>query len=353
MKMYSNNTVNQDVPVEEYVGAALVGWIAQILFLFSTSATKASVLLFYRRMACESSRRMMYAIYGALAFLAAYFVGVLITYCFICQPLDAYWLSYSFTYHKDFKCIDGDVLSPFVGVLSVFSDIYAVVLPCIWLQRYHLDISRRQRIGLNILFSLGTIVAGCGVARTYYLWKINHTYDTSWTGFNLFLWGLLECDLAIIFACAPALRAFIRRYLVDTVKSSKGFSKQRRATPDWSGKRTSSALARDPEKGGPATESVIEQRGLTLASPTIGMARTWSTRSRSSETVPNITSPDEYEQYVLEQLGRYTLELRRNGTTRLSVISGGSEVDRGWDANDDPGLFTRTYSRDTDTTESK
>ena len=103
--------------------------------------------------------RSLYAIYAALAFTATYFVGILITYCLICQPLSAYWESYQFGYQKPFKCIDGNALTPIIGVLSIVSDIYAVVLPFFMLRHYQLDVPRRQRIGLNIIFSLGLVYA--------------------------------------------------------------------------------------------------------------------------------------------------------------------------------------------------
>ena len=144
------------MPVEEWPGAALTGFIAQILFLVSTCATKASVLLFYRRMAKDTySRTWLYATWGALAFTAAYFIGVLLAYCLMCTPIEAYWLSYDPSYDKPHTCLNGNVLSPLVGVLSVISDIYAVLLPCIWLHRYNLHVTRRQRIALDIVFALG------------------------------------------------------------------------------------------------------------------------------------------------------------------------------------------------------
>lgn len=200
-----------DVPVEWFSGAAMYGWIAQVFMLTSTCATKCSVLLFYRRMVKDTGQ-WVYAIWAALAFTAAYFLAILVAYSLICQPLNSYWLSYDFSYHKPYKCIDGNVFSLCVGILSVISDLYAVGLPYIILRHYNLDVPRRQRIGLNIIFALGLLVAGAGVARTYQLWKINHTYDTSWAGFDLFVWSLVECHLAIICACAPSLRAFLRRY---------------------------------------------------------------------------------------------------------------------------------------------
>ena len=147
-----------DVLPSHYEGAAFCGWIGQIMFLISTCATKASVLMFYRRMVAGSySRAWLFWIWASLAFLAGYFVSILLVYCFLCQPLSSYWESYNFDYDKPYTCINGDVLNPFIGVLSVFTDIYTVVLPCAMLSQVELDVPKRQKIGLNVIFALGLV----------------------------------------------------------------------------------------------------------------------------------------------------------------------------------------------------
>lgn len=113
------------------------------------------------------SRKWLYAIWAALACTAAFFLASLITFCLICRPLSAYWLSYDFSYDKEFTCINGNVLTPVSGVLGVISDVYAVLVPCLMLRHYNLDVPRRQKIVLNVIFALGFVVAGCGIARTY------------------------------------------------------------------------------------------------------------------------------------------------------------------------------------------
>ena len=189
--------------------------------LFASGATKASVLLFYRRLVTGTlARRWKLAIYFALAFHATYVLGITLGYVLICRPLEAYWKSYDYTYHEKYTCAPAESLNPVIGVLSVLSDIYAVALPFVILHYYQLDIPRRQKIGLNIIFTLGLLVAGAGVGRTYYLIKLGRIYDTSWTGFDLLVWTIVEMQLGIICACAPSLRAFFRRYLSDRIRRS-------------------------------------------------------------------------------------------------------------------------------------
>ncbi|KAF2720942.1 hypothetical protein K431DRAFT_247912 [Polychaeton citri CBS 116435] len=203
-----------DVSWDRFPGAALMGWMAQVLFNFSSCATKISVLLFYRRMVVDiPSRKWRYAIYTAIGFTAIYCMGILIALLTICRPIKAYWLAYDLNWHKPYKCVKAEALDYVIGILSVVSDLYSVALPCVILQYYHLNIPRRQKIALNTVFCMGTLVAGAGIARTYFLIRLGSTYDTSWTGFDLFTWSLIECQLAIICACAPSLRAFVKNYL--------------------------------------------------------------------------------------------------------------------------------------------
>lgn len=199
--------------------------------LVGSGATKASVLLFYRRLVVGTlARRWKLAIYFALAFHAVYLVGITLGYFLICRPLEAYWMSFDYNWNKDYTCAPAGGLNPVIGVLSVLSDVYAVGLPFVILHYYTLDVPRNQRIGLNIIFALGLLVAGAGIGRTYYLIKLGRTYDTSWTGFDLLVWTIIELQLGIICACAPSLRAFFRRYLSERLRRSFVSSRSKRAT---------------------------------------------------------------------------------------------------------------------------
>lgn len=153
-------------------------------------------------------------------------------------------------------------------------------------------------------------VAGCGIARTYYLWKVNHTYDTSWVGFDLFTWSLLECHLGIIFACAPSLRAFVRRYVADKFGSSfkssnKDSSQQSEKLSEHPSTTRSGGVSDDPELG--HSPAAVEQRVLTKPSRDHVDARSEisSMHSTSSDEVPRIRSADASHSYALQQMSRY------------------------------------------------
>ena len=151
MSYASRDIVADNIPLQ-------VAWILQVVMLVGSGATKASVLLFYRRLVVGTlARRWKLAIYFALAFHALYLLGTILGYTLICRPLEAYWMSFDPTWNKNYTCAPGAALNIVIGTLSIVSDIYAVALPFVILHYYSLDIPRSQKIGLNIIFGLGLL----------------------------------------------------------------------------------------------------------------------------------------------------------------------------------------------------
>jgi len=302
-----------DVNLELAWKASLIGWICELLWFVSICATKCSVLLFYRRLVYDTGD-WKYAIWTALALTAGYFVAMLLALLLACRPLEAYWLAYDLDYAKSYTCVNSNASGLVVGIGSVISDLYAVILPFVILRSYSLNVPRRQTIGLNLIFSLSLLVAGAGIARTYYLWQVGHQYDITWQGFDLLVCSIVECHLAIIFTCAPSLRVFFRQYLGDSLSRSFRSSRFSGAIDRAKGSKTSSAPT-DSQKL-PSQDkhtSALEERELT-ETPSVEprestvLGSDVSTRTRSSDTVPRIRTADEYEAYAMRQLSRHAFK---------------------------------------------
>jgi hypothetical protein len=267
--------------------------------LVASGATKASVLLFYRRLVVGTlARRWKLAIYFALAFHAIYLVSITLGYLLICRPLQAYWMSYDYNWNQDYTCAPANGLNPVIGVLSVLSDVYAVALPFVILHYYTLDVPRAQRIGLNIIFALGLLVAGAGIGRTYYLIKLGNTYDTSWTGFDLLIWTIIELQLGIICACAPSLRAFFRRYVSEALRKSFASSKNKSRSGTRDGTQNSTVGQRGCQPPGPDKElqvltrlSTDSERGGQAEAPARSMSPAYTYQSREVKGGYSRTEP--------------------------------------------------------------
>ncbi|QDS68636.1 hypothetical protein FKW77_001626 [Venturia effusa] len=84
-------------------------------------------------------------------------------------------------------------------------------------------IAARQRIGVIILLSLGFVVTIAGVTRTFFIWKsLIASYDETWYAYPLWIAAAVEVDLAVICACAPAVRPFLLLCVGPLVTSLSG-----------------------------------------------------------------------------------------------------------------------------------
>lgn len=129
------------------------------MFIHSSGATKTSVLLFFHRMVKDSyNRKWLYAVYVLLFITVGSWVSMFLAYCFMCQPLSAFWNVYNLIEtggSKNYTCVDGEALTIAIGVVTIASDFYAVAFPCTLFYHYDLGSNRRQKIALNVIFCLG------------------------------------------------------------------------------------------------------------------------------------------------------------------------------------------------------
>lgn len=214
---YGSGIHTWDVPFSSYVPLAMMGWCAEVTYLASTGFTKCSILLFYRRLTKGTyNMRWKYGILSAIAFTALYSLVFIFMLIFSCSPTKAYWETFDPFYQGKFHCIDSQYTNVLSGAMSVASDLYSVLLPCIMLRKF--DAPRRQKIALNIIFSLGLIAVAAGSVRTYYLEKVGHSTDLTWDGYDVLVWAQLETQLSLICASAPALRVFFRIYFTNPLR---------------------------------------------------------------------------------------------------------------------------------------
>lgn len=132
----------------------------ELLYLASTSTTKISILLFYRRLARGTiSTPFMYAVWAAIASVVVYFLYFFTALIFTCNPVETFWKQVDpawFAQHKGkFKC-HGEASNLIASaVVSVVHDFVACGLPAILL--WKLQISKNQKLALGGLFGLGLL----------------------------------------------------------------------------------------------------------------------------------------------------------------------------------------------------
>lgn len=134
-----------------------MAWFAQVLFLLTMLFTKCSVLLCYRRMAKATYNDFwLYTVWFFLFVTVGSSVGMLLAYCFMCQPLKYYWDWLSMAAGGETaSCIDGPSMTIAIGTLTIASDFWTAALPCAMFYRHDMRATLKQKILLNCLFCAG------------------------------------------------------------------------------------------------------------------------------------------------------------------------------------------------------
>jgi len=182
-----------DVPLGRLEFVRLAAWVVEFFFVLGNACTKISILLVYRKISSGSqSFWFIRFTWAAIAFTVVYSIGLGLELMLVCQPFTAYWKSYSPTYSRKFTCGNEHIPIIFSAAASVFSDIYASVLPMFLTRK--LNLTTKQRLSLYALFSAGLLTACIGVARMTYLVKVTtnykpgpHTHDVTWYGWPTFV----------------------------------------------------------------------------------------------------------------------------------------------------------------------
>jgi len=137
-----------------------IAWIVELFFLVSTSCTKVSVLLFYRTLLQRTNKKgVVRVIDGGIVFTIAFLVAFILTLFLSCHPWKAAWLAMDLRYTKPYKCIRRRVVDIAVGVISVLSDIYALVIPELLV--FSLNMERSKKIVLALVFGCGILYVSC------------------------------------------------------------------------------------------------------------------------------------------------------------------------------------------------
>jgi hypothetical protein len=141
-----------------WTNSAQIVMALEALFMISTSATKISILLFYRRLTDNSvSNGFLITVYAAITFVVLYFVTFFIVLFVSCRPLYAYWKQVDIVWNVEnegkYHCINEEADLLAAAIVSVIQDFLACGMPIILF--WKLKIPIRQKIALGAIFGVG------------------------------------------------------------------------------------------------------------------------------------------------------------------------------------------------------
>ncbi|CAG7989278.1 unnamed protein product [Penicillium nalgiovense] len=190
------------LPKDERQRIQFGSWMIQKFWAPSMACVKISIVVFIKRI-FSSIRAYTIVSNCLIGFIAAWALAALLTNIFQCTPVQYY-------YDKDLKghCMPGQVqFFQAMGSIALVEDIiiFCLPIPVFW----RLQVNRRQKIGLILVFSLGLLVCIFSLMRLIEFRKFQLT-DLAASSAKESIWTCLELDVAIICGCLPFLNPLVQ-----------------------------------------------------------------------------------------------------------------------------------------------
>ncbi|KAF1942315.1 hypothetical protein EJ02DRAFT_345760 [Clathrospora elynae] len=185
--------------------AAQMGMATQLLFTAIVTLMKVAILLTYLRIFPSKVNRWFCRI--MLFYTVSLNVSCFFVTLFQCSPANTYWEI--FKYSGRARCLNIKAIYYFHSAQNTLSDFIIFLWPAKDLLNVH--VSRRQRITLTCMFSLGIIVCIAGVVRIYYTHMYLISYDVFWEGGQTFIIMSVEGGVGVACGCLPGCKPLMNR----------------------------------------------------------------------------------------------------------------------------------------------
>ncbi|OTB07811.1 hypothetical protein M426DRAFT_317702 [Hypoxylon sp. CI-4A] len=194
-----------DIPQETYhIGERLYGLLAYLSFIFSVSFAKVSMLVLYLRLAPHTWFR--WTCYTCIAIIGCYSIVAALVESLACRPLEGI-----INESLDAVCYDSYPAYITLSSLNIGIDIIILLLPIPLVLRMQLP--RRQKISVILLFATGIVVCCVALKRVTYIPVLEASEDYDWDSVPDMILCFIEVNFGIICASVPAVRPFFSRML--------------------------------------------------------------------------------------------------------------------------------------------
>ncbi|CUS06728.1 unnamed protein product [Tuber aestivum] len=211
---YGSGTHMKDLPfTPDFFVKTLKVWYAyQIVYLIALFFVKISILAFYRRL--SPAQGYQTAIKVVAAAVTVYTIAMVFVNAFEC-PKDP-TLAWAPTFPKG--CNNLVPVYYAQAGFNIFSDLVILVLPLPSLIR--LQVSKRRRVALVVVFCIGSIAVIASIVRINALYIFQNSKDIPYDGIFILIWSQVEINVAIISASAPGILPLVR-YITGSSKPGK------------------------------------------------------------------------------------------------------------------------------------
>ncbi|KAF2277449.1 uncharacterized protein EI97DRAFT_449566 [Westerdykella ornata] len=182
---------------------------------------KASLLFFYYHIFPGARVRRLTIV--TMVVNAMYGIAFVVTAIFQCSPISYYW--HRWDGEHEGTCININALAWANAAVSIALDFWMLAIPLF--QVAHLQLAWKKKVGVAMMFCVGTFVTIVSILRLQYLVHFANSTNPTWDQFDVCSWSTIEINVGIMCACMPAIRAILVRLfpkvLGNTHKSSNQY----------------------------------------------------------------------------------------------------------------------------------
>ncbi|KAI3575475.1 hypothetical protein IWW34DRAFT_822618 [Fusarium oxysporum f. sp. albedinis] len=189
-----------ELPLEKFNEGNQLTFISPILYAVCTACSKMALALFYRRLSPQ--RWWKWSVYSVFFLVAGYNLAILLVILFGGTPFKKSW---DLTILEG-SCVDRGAVYICTAALGILSDLILLVMPLPMILQ--LQMPRRQKAGLVVLFIIGSATLVTSVVRLVLLVPIVDANDYTWVLSSAVVWIFVEANLLIICASLTTLRRF-------------------------------------------------------------------------------------------------------------------------------------------------
>lgn len=190
-------------PTTNFAASLELFYFGEATYYITVSLTKMSILFLYLRLIPSPTYKIIN--WTMMAFVALTGICCTIAGIFQCNPIPKAW-------HTELEgtCFNQVALFLANAGLNIFQDLIIYVLPVRTL--WSLQLPRKQRVALVIVFVIGAFVCITGILRLQSLTVASVSKDPTWDNYGSAIWSSIESNVGIVCASLAHLKPMIARY---------------------------------------------------------------------------------------------------------------------------------------------
>lgn len=178
----------------------------QLLYMFSLTFVKCSVLAFYKRVFVSEGMQKLSII--TIVFVVCWCIGHSFAMVFICHPTAFWW---DMTIPGGY-CLNQLPIYVSLIITNIFTDIVIMLLPMVTI--WELRMKTTEKLALTAAFALGIASVAVAIWRLVTVFQLNIADNLTGTVELAVFLCTLETILALLCVNIPLLRPLYRRFIV-------------------------------------------------------------------------------------------------------------------------------------------